>query len=57
MVEKNMKKFNSYYDGIPPEILAMSLEEIEEAIKKENEKIARMTQMEKAKKNETERKQ
>lgn len=30
--------FESYYDGISPEIKKMSLEELEEAIKKEEEK-------------------
>lgn len=44
-MDENMKKrknkhgydFESYYDGIPPEIKKMSMEEIDEAIKKEIE--------------------
>lgn len=46
---------SSYYDGMPRWIMKMSLEEIEEAIKIEEEKLRQINNMMKAKRTKTKR--
>lgn len=46
-VKKPDYDFESYFDGIPPRIRNMSLEEIEEALKKEDELAKQKNQKDK----------